>query len=243
MSGARSTSLAVLAVVTLIGGASSWSMAHAAKAKPSTPVINPAEFDARVGHKYFTLEPGTKFTYRRETRRGTERVETVVLRETKQIMGVTTTVVRETEWLNDKLVEDTRNWYAQDRSGNVWYFGETVDNYKNGKVHDHEGSWEAGVKGAKPGIVMLEDLKEGQTFPQGTSEDERTVVALGASVSVPHGKFDDCVKVRDWNKEEGAASSKHKFFCSSLGYIALKESGGSRGSRVERAELISVSQD
>lgn len=243
MSGARSTSLAVLAVVTLIGGASSWSMAHAAKAKPSTPVINPAEFDARVGHKYFTLEPGTKFTYRRETRRGTERVETVVLRETKQIMGVTTTVVRETEWLNDKLVEDTRNWYAQDRSGNVWYFGELVDNYKDGKVHDHEGSWEAGVGGAAPGIVMLKDLKEGETFAQGSSEDVRTVVSIGASVSVPQGKFEDCIKVRDWNKDEGTAVTKHKYFCTGLGYVALKESGRTGASRVERAELVSVSRD
>ena len=243
MSDARSASFAVLSVVAMIGGDPFWSTAQAAKAKPANPVISPAEFEARVGHKYFTLEPGAKFTYKRETRRGSERVETVVLRETRQVMGVTTTVVRETEWLNDKLIEDTRNWYAQDRSGNVWYFGESVDNYKKGKIHDHEGSWEAGVKGAKPGIVMLKDLKPGETFPQGTSEDERTVVALGASVSVPQGRFDDCIKVRDWNKEEGTAVIKHRYFCADLGYIALKESGRTGASSVERTELISVSRD
>jgi hypothetical protein len=243
MSGVRSTSCAFLAVVVVIGGNLLGSTAWGAKAKPSNPAINPADFDIRVAHKYFTLEPGTKFTYRRETRNGTERVEAVVLRETKQVMGVTATVVRETEWLNGKLIEDTRNWYAQDRSGNVWYFGEVVDNYKDGKIHDHDGSWEAGVKSATPAIVMLKDPKEGETFPQGSSEDLRTVVSVGASVSVPQGKFEDCIKVRDWNKEEGPAVSKHKYFCAGLGYLALKEAGRTGSSRVERAELISVSRD
>jgi hypothetical protein len=240
---ARSTSLAVLAVVAVIGGTLPWSTARAAEAKAYNPSINPAEFEPRIAHKYFTLEPGTKFTYKRETSRGTERVETVVLRETRQVMGVTATVVREVEWLNDKLIEDTRNWYAQDRSGNVWYFGEAVDNYKNGKVTDHEGSWEAGVEGAKPGIVMVKEPKAGESFPQGSSEDMRSVVSLGASVSVPQGKFQDCLKVRDWNPDEGTATSTHKYFCAGVGYIALKESGKTGAARVERAELISVSRD
>jgi hypothetical protein len=243
MSDARSTSLAVLAVLAVIGGTLPWSTARAAEAKAYNPSINPAEFDARIAHKYFTLEPGTKFTYRRETSRGAERVETVVLRDTKQVMGVTATVVREVEWLNDKLIEDTRNWYAQDRSGNVWYFGEAVDNYKDGKVTDHEGSWEAGVEGAKPGIVMVKEPKAGESFPQGSSEDMRSVVSLGVSVSVPQGKFEDCLKVRDWNQEEGTAASSHKYFCAGLGYIALKESGKAGAARVERAELMSVSRD
>ena len=123
-------SLAVLAVVTLIGGTLPVSTALAAESKTYNPSINPADFEPRIAHKYFTLEPGTKFTYKRETSRGTERVETIVLHETKQVMGVTATVVREIEWLNETLIEDTRNWYAQDRSGNVWYFGEAVDNYR-----------------------------------------------------------------------------------------------------------------
>jgi hypothetical protein len=243
MSDARCASLAVLAVVTLIGGTLPVSTALAAEAKTYNPSINPADFEPRIAHKYFTLEPGTKFTYKRETSRGTEHVETIVLRETKQVMGVTATVVREIEWLNDTLIEDTRNWYAQDRSGNIWYFGEAVDNYENGMLADHEGSWEAGVEGAKPGIVMVKEPKAGESFPQGSSEDMRSVVSLGASVSVPQGKFEDCLKVRDWNEDEGTATSKHKYFCAGLGYIALKESGGTGASRVERAELISVSRD
>ena len=97
MSGVRPTSCVILAVVAAFGGSLLESTAQAANAKPSNPVINPADFDTRVAHKYFTLVPGTKFTYRRETGRGTERVETVVLSETKQVMGVTATVVRETE--------------------------------------------------------------------------------------------------------------------------------------------------
>ena len=72
-------------------------------------------------------------------------------------MGVTTLVIRDQQWLNGQLVEETREWVAQDKDGNVWYFGESVDQYENGKLTSHDGSWEAGVDGAKPGILMLND--------------------------------------------------------------------------------------
>ena len=77
MSGVRPTSCVILAVVAAFGGSLLESTAQATNAKPSNPVINPADFETRVAHKYFTLVPGTKFTYRRETGRGTERVETM----------------------------------------------------------------------------------------------------------------------------------------------------------------------
>ena len=119
-------------------------------------------------------------------------------------MGVTTLVVRDREWLNDQMAEDTRDWVAQDKDGNVWYFGEAVDNYEDGKLVDHDGSWEAGVDGALPGIVMLSNPKAGDTYRQeyypGKAEDMGTVVAVGKKVTVPQGAFEDCVQIRDWSR-------------------------------------------
>ena len=113
--------------------------------------------------------------------------------------------MRDREWLNGQLTEETRDWVAQDKDGNVWYFGEAVDNYENGKLVNHEGSWEAGVDGAKPGIVMLSNPRAGDTYRQeyypGTAEDMGTVVAVGKRISIPRGaSFEDCVKIRDWSR-------------------------------------------
>ena len=136
-----------------------------------------------ITNKYYPLKPGMKATYEKKTSKGIERIEIEVTGETKKVMGVTALVVRDREWLNDQLKEDTRDWVAQDKDGNVWYFGEAVDNYENGKLVNHDGSWEAGVDGAKPGIVMLNNPKVGDTYRQeyypGKAEDMGTVVAVG----------------------------------------------------------------
>src|ERR671931_429635 len=136
-----------------VGAGGSWAQA------PTTavhavydPVINPEDFVPKVDNKYFTLKPGTKFTY--QDKRGMDRVEISVTNETRKVMGVTTTVVRVRESRNGLLREDTYDWYAQDKAGNVWYFGEdTKELDENGNVISTEGSWEAGVNGAEPGIV------------------------------------------------------------------------------------------
>ena len=107
------------------------------------PAINPQDFVAEINNKYFTLKPGAKFTF--EGKRGTERIEIRVTHETKKLMGVAARAVRVTEWRNGALKEDTTDWYAQDKAGNVWYFGGAVNNYKDGTLIYHAGSWEAGV--------------------------------------------------------------------------------------------------
>jgi hypothetical protein len=203
------------------------------------PVINPADFVREVTNKYFTLKPGKTFTYRNTA--GTERIEISVTRETKQVMGVPTTVVRATEWKNGTLKEDTRDWYAQDKEGNVWYFGEWVDNYSDGKISDHSGSWEAGVKGAKPGILMLANPKVGDTYRQeyykGHAEDMGTVVALDKKVKTRAGEFEDCLQVKDWSTIESA--TEYKYYCPSVGFLVMEEStsGG------EKVELVGVSTE
>ena len=134
------------------------------------PEFKPDNFVAKVTNKYFALAPGRKFSYVKKVANGMERTEIIVLNETKTVMGVTTVVVWAREWLNDKLKEDTKDWYAQDKDGNVWYFGEAVANYKDGKVDNHAGSWEAGIDGARPGIIHAGKSKGRPHLPAGVCE-------------------------------------------------------------------------
>jgi hypothetical protein len=204
---------------------------------PYNPRINPADFTHAITNKYYPLKPGMKASYEKKTEKGLKRTEIEVTGETKIVMGITALVVRDREYLNGELEEDTKDWVAQDKQGNVWYFGEAVDNYENGKLVNHEGSWEAGVDGAKPGIVMLDNPKVGDSYRQeylpGRAEDMGTVVAVGKRVSIPHGAFDDCVQIRDWSRiKEGG--SEHKYFCAGIGMV-LEEEGE------ERLELVNLS--
>ncbi|MGH6815204.1 MAG: hypothetical protein ACREC6_05840 [Hyphomicrobiaceae bacterium] len=211
------------------------------------PSINPQDFVPHVAHKYFTLKPGTKFIYEKKTLWNTERIEVVVTKETKQVMGVATTVVWDRVWQDGKLIEDTKDWYAQDKDGNVWYFGEAVNNYRNEKLKDHAGSWEAGVNGAKPGLIMPKDFKVGDTYRQeyakGVAEDMGTVVAVSKKITVPYGSFDDCVQIQDWSKIERTAN-EHKYYCSGVGFAVLEESAWfGMGLLAGKTELIGVTTE
>jgi hypothetical protein len=203
---------------------------------PYNPTINPADFTHVVTNKYYPRNPGMKATYGKNTSKGAERIEVEVTGETKSVMGVTLLVVREREWVNEQLVEDTKDWIAQDKDGNVWHFGEAVDNYKDGRLVDHDGSWEAGADGAKPSILMLGNPKVGDTYRKEhdptKGEDSETVAAVGKKVTVPQGTFEDCVQIRDWNsiKDE----SDQKYYCAGAGLV-LKQDGS------ERLELMTLS--
>ena len=204
------------------------------------PVINPADFVPQVDNKYLTLTPGKKFVFEKKTGEGVERIEVIVSKETRQVMGVTTTVVWDRVWLNDQLIEDTKDWYAQDKEGNVWYFGEEVDNYEDGKLKDHQGAWEAGVDGALPGIIMKADPQVGDSYKQeyykGQAEDMADIVALDQKVSVPYGKFEDCLQTRDWSQIDKSVN-EFKYYCPEVGFVVLEKTiDGS-----ERLELLRVS--
>jgi hypothetical protein len=202
------------------------------------PVINPQDFVSEINNKYFTLKPGTKFTYKNKA--DTERIEATVTNETMNLMGVATTGVRVTEWRNGRLKEDTTDWYAQDKEGNVWYFGESVNNFADGKLVHHAGSWQAGVDGAKPGIIMRANPQVGDSYRQefypGQAEDMGTVVAIGQTVTVPHGTLENCVQIRDTSPLDPIA--EFKYFCPDVGFLALEEVVG----RGAEAELVSVTR-
>lgn len=123
-------------------------------APPYDVTIDPADFVAGIDNPYLPFVPGTVFEYEGQAGASGETNRVVVTRQTKQILGVTCIVVADSVWDEGDLEEATFDWYAQDKDGNVWYFGEDSKEIRNGVVVGTGGSWEAGVDGAKPGIVM-----------------------------------------------------------------------------------------
>ena len=209
------------------------------------PVINPADFltpaeTAARPNPYFPLKPGTTYRYRGETDEGTETNVVMVTDQTKQILGVTCTVVIDIVYLNGALKEYTWDWYAQDRRSNVWYFGELTLSYANGQIAGIEGSWEAGIDGGKPGYIMKANPQAGDTYRQefspGTVEDAGQVLARGESVAVPYGSFTQCLKTAEFTpiEPDSLASRDLKFYAPGVGFV-LEISGSGR-----RQELIAI---
>ena len=184
--------------------------------------IDAANFVSGVDNAYFPLVPGTVLTYE-GTSDGEREVITIrVTHETKRILGVTCIVVRDTVKVSGELKEDTFDWYAQDVDGNVWYMGEDTKEYENGKVSTTEGSWEAGVNGALPGIIMPAHPEVGLAYTQehyaGEAEDKGKIVAVGESVTVPFGSFDEVVVTEDWTPLDPAVR-EHKSYAPGIGVV------------------------
>jgi len=120
--------------------------------------LAPADFTASIDNPYWPMAPGDRWVYRESDAEGGERrVEVTVTNDTKTIMGIEARVVHDVVTEDGAIVEDTYDWYAQDADGNIWYLGEDTKEYENGKVTTTEGSWQAGVDGAQPGIVVAAD--------------------------------------------------------------------------------------
>jgi hypothetical protein len=186
------------------------------------PVINPADFVDEIDNPYLPLEPGTRRVYESLTDEGLERTVVFVTHKKKTILGVKCTVVRDTVTLDGELIEDTYDWFAQHKDGTVWYFGEFSTEYEDGVAVSTEGSWEAGVDGAKPGRVMLGNPKVGKKYRQeyyaGVAEDMARVLSLDEEVEVPYGEFEDCLKTRDWTPLEPGVY-EHKYYAKGVGLV------------------------
>jgi hypothetical protein len=202
------------------------------------PEIDPQDFVAVVDNPYFPLIPGRTLVYEKMTPEGLERVRVTTTHDTIEILGVTCTVVRDVETLDDEVIEDTLDWFAQDVQGNVWYFGEISREYEDGRLVSLDGSWKAGEDGAMPGIIMLAAPAVGDVYRQefylGEAEDAAAVIATGQGVSVAYGAFTDCVVTEDFTPLE-PGNLEEKSYAPGIGLIAeLDPSSG------ERLELIDV---
>jgi hypothetical protein len=210
---------------------------HATTDVQYEPVIVPADFVTGVNNTYFPLHPGTRWVYETKTGDGTERDVVEVTNGTALVMGVSCVVVRDTVFIGGIVMEDTSDWYAQDVHGNVWYFGEDSKEYEGGKVVSTGGSWEGGVGGARPGIIMLADPEIGlyyhQEYLKGEAEDMAQVLSLDATATVPYGSYGHVLQTREWTPLEPKVAEE-KYYAAGIGCVlevAVKGGG-------ERTELV-----
>jgi hypothetical protein len=212
--------------------------ASAAFSSSSPP--DPADFVERVTNPWFPLRPGTTLRYRGETDGTPGRDVFTVTHDTKTIQGIRATVVHDRVILHGRVAEDTLDYYAQDKAGNVWYLGEdTKELDRRGNVKSREGTWHAGVDGAEAGIFMPARPQAGQSFRQeyykGHAEDHFRIVSLHATVRVPAVSTRKAMRTREWTPLEPGVRDV-KYYVRGKGTV-LEETvkGGD-----ERWELVSV---
>jgi hypothetical protein len=208
--------------------------------EPSPPVIDPAAFSAKIDNPYLPLAPGTRIIYEADTADGKVRTTTEVTRDTRRVMGVDTVVVHDTVTLDGKPSEDTFDWYAQDRDGNVWYFGEDTKDFNDGKV-DTGGSFEAGVHGAFPGVAMPAHPQVGdkyrQEFSKGVAEDTGEVQSLNGSETTPlTGPKDNLLVIADADLLDPTAPAEHKYYAPGIGLILTTQ----QTDPAEREQAVSL---
>jgi hypothetical protein len=242
----RTTSLLAAALAALAVGAGS---SRAATPQPPRwalhgsyePRIDPMNFVAAVDNRYFPLEPGTVFHYRGFKGKSPQIDDMVVTHRTKLILGITCTVVRDTVSEHGKPLERTFDWYAQDKQGNVWYMGEDALELEHGRFVRAGDSWEAGVHGAKPGIIMRGKPAPGavyrqEYYPPGGALDQARVLGRRAHVKVPYGPFTRSLVTMEWSPVE--PQFEEKYYVAGTGEVMEKVTQG--GS--ERFELVSVTR-
>lgn len=191
------------------------------------PLPAPAEFAPRVDNAWFPLRPGTTLIYRGRKDGEPSRDQMRVLHQTKTILGIRATVVSDRLYLRSggewRIEERTRDWYAQDRRGNVWYLGEaTAELNPDGTVKTREGSWEAGVDGARAGIFMPAHPHRGQTGIQemlkGEAEDHFRVLSLAATVKTRAASSRHALLTREWTPLEPGVVD-HKLYVKKIGTV------------------------
>ena len=202
------------------------------------PGIDPANFQAQVDNPWHPLVPGTTYRYVERKDGVTSDGVVSVMSERKTILGVSCVVVHDQLTRQAKVLEDTYDWYAQDKSGNVWYMGEDTKAYDDKGHMSTDGSWEAGVKGAQPGIMMMANPTPGPAYRQeylrGEAEDMGQVIATNEAVTVPFGQFTSSLQTKEWSLLE--AGSDRKWYARGIGFVRSQAEDG------EITELVGMSR-
>jgi hypothetical protein len=202
--------------------------------------LEPSDFTLAIDNPYWPMRPGSRWVYREDDGEGgVQRVVVVVTNRTKQVAnGVRARVVHDVVSQGGEPVEVTDDWYAQDAAGNIWYLGEDTAEYENGRVVSTEGSWEAGVDGAQPGVIMPADPRPGLEYRQehyaGEAEDRAEVLSIDEQAEVPFGHFRDVLLTKDLVPLEPRVL-EYKLYARGVGPVLVLDASGSAG----REELIS----
>jgi hypothetical protein len=199
--------------------------------------LDPARFTTRIDHPYWPMRPGSRWVYRQTDADGSRRIEVTVTHRTRTIMGVEARVVHDVATEDGEVTEDTYDWYAQDADGNVWNLGEDTRQLDDGKVTSTEGSWQAGVDGAQPGILLPARPRPGMAYRQeygAEARDAAAVLSLNQRAKVPSGLFDHVLVTKESSPLEPKLL-KHALFALGVGpVLSLTLAGGS-----DREELLS----
>lgn len=214
-----------------------------AHAEPVIPDFSAATFvpGAPINNPYFPLVPGTVFRYEADVADPDEPegeseelvLEDFVTFDTVVVNGVTAREVRAREFIDGLLIEDTRDWFAQDTAGNVWYLGELstefdYDDEGNQIGSSTEGSWRAGENGASAGFIMpafpptvgFNYFQE--HAPNDDALDHATIVSLDESITVPAGSFEDVLDTTESSTLD-LEEFEHKFYAPGVGRILIEE--------------------
>lgn len=199
--------------------------------------LDPANFTTTIDNPYWPMRPGSRWVYRE----GTGRDEVTVLTETKTVAGIESRIVHDVLTEGGEVKEDTYDWYAQDRDGNVWYMGEATKELRKGGPPNTEGSWETGVHGAQPGVIVparpAPGLSYRQEYYRGQAEDAGQILALNEHVRVPYGSFDHTLKTKDYSPLEPNVIEQ-KYYAPGVGpVLAITVAGGS-----DKEELLSYTK-
>jgi hypothetical protein len=201
--------------------------------------LDPAEFTSAITNPYWPMAVGSEWVYREQDPDGELKVVVTVTDQTKRIAnGVEARVVHDVVTRGGEPVEVTDDWYAQDADGTIWYLGEDTAEYEDGKVVSREGSFEAGVDGAEPGVVMPADPEPGleyrQEYLKGEAEDYASILGFALQVEVPAGRYDDVLQTQDVNPLGAPQQVENKFFARGVGPLLTLDLTGSG-----REELVS----
>jgi hypothetical protein len=207
-----------------------------------TVSLDPSRFSTDITNRYWPLHPGARWVYESVDADGTaQHVEVTVLDETYRVAaGIEARVVHDAVTEAGAVVEDTRDYYAQDADGNVWYLGEQTTEYPPGEPPSTEGSWEAGVDGAQAGVAVPADPRPGlayrQEYRKGEAEDRAVVLSTDEMVQTPTGRYTGALLTRETTPLEPDVAEL-KFYAPDVGQVlTLQTSGGS-----EREALVEVS--
>jgi hypothetical protein len=190
-----------------------------------SPRIDPANFVTTIDNRWFPLLPGTGFHYRGVAENGKtpQTDDMVVTNQTKKVLGVTCTVVRDTVSSHGRPIEHTFDWYAQDREGNVWYMGEDTRELHHGVFVKADDSWEGGVDGAEPGIIMPGDPKQGDTYRQEYyphyALDQARVLGPGGRVTVPNGSYSETLLTVETAPKLDPGVAERKWYVAGVGDV------------------------
>jgi hypothetical protein len=202
------------------------------------PLIDPANFVTTIDNPYFPLVPGTTFIYEDHFAGSIMRDEFAVTHNTRVLDGVACVEVHDSVFTDGALTEDTLDWFAQDRDGNVWYFGENTQELENGLITTIAGTFMSGVNNDKPGIIMKAHPAVGdfyrQEFSLANAEDFAETLSLNASVTVPYGSFNHCLRSQETTPLEPDLL-EDKFYAPGVGNILTVDANTG-----ERTELVRI---